>query len=397
MKQSIVYIGDFDFINHNVQSHLVYSNGQIFENLGYEVHYIGMKRRHYKFESFSDGNFYHLPDTLSIRGILFFYKVNDLIRKRLEEIDKTTKIAYVVVYQAPTFSPILYFIHSWCKNHEIKFIANSADLPVFKHGSFFVSSIMYLNWSLMHSIIRRKADGIIAVSSYIDNYFKKKNRPSIVIPPLFDGTTPESVKNLRNIREFVYAGSPFVVTGKKVTPQGMKDRLDFILTLFYELNKRKENFFFKIIGITIEEYLVSVPEHRKLLETLNGKVKFLGLLSHEKVIEQITHSDFMINYRDVNKMTLAGYSTKVVESVSLGTPVIVNDIGDTFRYLSNEMGFILTGNEVDDISILQKACSLPKSRIDNMKVECLKNNPFVKENYIEKMSKFLKDVMEYGN
>ena len=105
----------------------------------------------------------------------------------------------------------------------------------------------------------------------------------------------------------------------------------------------------------------------------------------------------MINYRDVNKMTLAGYSTKVVESVSLGTPVIVNDIGDTFRYLSNEMGFILTGNEVDDISILQKACSLPKSRIDNMKVECLKNNPFVKENYIEKMSKFLKDVMEYGN
>ncbi len=395
MSQSIVYIGDFDFIHHNVQSHLVHSNGQMFEDLGYEVFYLGVNRGCYELKTISDNKYFHLPDTLSISGVFKFNRVKRILLGKLDSINNSSKIQFVVAYQAPTFSPILYSIHSWCVNHNAKFIVNSADLPVFKHGGLLLSSVMYLNWALMHSIIKRKADGIISVSSYINNYFKKGKRPSIVIPPIFDGTVPMFSKSNNECVVFVYAGRPFVVTGKEIKPKGMKDRLDFIVDLFSQFNKCGVSFCFKIIGITKEEYLKSIPNHADILNDLGGKVVFQGKLNHSETISQIASADFMINYRDVNKMTLAGYSTKVVESISIGTPVVVNDIGDTFKYLSEDMGYVLCDSIKKNVSLLKKICHLSKEEICAKKDSCRINNPFVKSHYIDKLRQFLLEVKDY--
>ena len=42
--KTIIYIGDFDLSNKNVQSHLVVSNCLIFQQLGYHVFLIGVNR-----------------------------------------------------------------------------------------------------------------------------------------------------------------------------------------------------------------------------------------------------------------------------------------------------------------------------------------------------------------
>ena len=44
MDSCIVYIGDFDFRNENVQAHLVKNNGKVLNSLGYHIEYIGINR-----------------------------------------------------------------------------------------------------------------------------------------------------------------------------------------------------------------------------------------------------------------------------------------------------------------------------------------------------------------
>jgi hypothetical protein len=40
---------------------------------------------------------------------------------------------------------------------------------------------MNINWNYMHRINKKYADGVISVSRYIDNFYKKDGRPSVII------------------------------------------------------------------------------------------------------------------------------------------------------------------------------------------------------------------------
>ena len=68
---------------------------------------------------------------------------------------------------------------------------------------------MKLNWNYLHSINKKYADGIIAISHFIADYFRKPGRPTIILPPLFDcGQTPSDFTP-NETSSFIYAGTPF--------------------------------------------------------------------------------------------------------------------------------------------------------------------------------------------
>jgi glycosyltransferase involved in cell wall biosynthesis len=397
----VVYIGDFDFRNENVQSFLVRNNGKILNRLGYNVAYIGINTLVSSFNKINklekieieNGNTYlELPTTLSLNGIKRIGDINNVIIRFVESIAAIGSVRYVITYQAPSYSVSLNKIAKWCKKNGVPYVVNCADLPTFVLQPLHRRIVMKLNWDYMHHINKKYGDGLIAVSSFICEYYSNISN-KVVIPPLFDSTYQgRPYFESTNIPSFVYAGTPFKITGKEANPKGMKDRLDIIIDYFIELTKMKVPFYFQIVGIEKEDYIRGVPRHQKQLLN-NPSIFFAGRKSHEETLRIVSKSDFSINYRDVTIMTKAGFSTKIVESVSLGTPVIINDISDSFNYLEDgKTGFLLTGTAEHDIRKLSSLCKLSRMEREALKKETLEKQLFNYEHYIQQMDSFLKAV-----
>ncbi len=373
MNQCIVYIGDFDFRNENVQAHLVKNNGKIFTSLGYRVEYIGMNRNCKTFREINslppysleeEGRYLELPDTLSISGLIQTPKVCKKILERLDEIRKQASVLYVITYQSPTYAIAIEKIAKWCKKNGAYYIVNCADLPIFDLQSPLRKVVMRANWNYMHKIHQKYADGVIAVSQFIRDYYQKPGRKSVVIPPLFhtDSVSPNFVPN--PLPTFIYAGTPFKLTGREAAPEGMKDRLDRVIDLFLHLSSENIPYHFDIVGIIKEDYIAGVPRQAAALKE-EKNIHFLGRRSHKETLQMVKQADFSINYRDENLMTKAGFSTKIVESVSMGTPVIINNISDTFLYLKDGRdSFMLSGNLKKDLETVKGLCAItPEERL----------------------------------
>lgn len=398
-KKCIVYIGDFDLRNENVQAHLVKNNGKILNKLGYSVAYIGMNRDVTDFSQLEsltavdmgENIYLELPNTLNSKGLFNCRMVIKRIITYMDNIAKGFDIEYVISYQAPTYAVILKHITKWCRQNEAKYIVNCADLPMFDSQPFIRRSIMKLNWHQMHKVNNKHADGIIAVSEYISKFYYKENRPTVIIPPLFDEEVFDEFPE-NEAATFLYAGTPFVALDKVVNPKGMKDRLDKVIDLFVELSKRNVKCRFLIVGITKEAYTTCVPRHRATLEN-QTQIEFMGRKPHNETLSILKSADFMINFRDKNIMTEAGLSTKVVESVSVGTPVVMNPIGDTFKYLKDGIsGFTLNDDVTYNVELVKDLCNLSKADRCEIKNNCMKLRLFSLENYQENMISFLQNV-----
>ena len=403
-QRSIVYVGEFDMRNKNVQAHLVLNNGKIFNRLGYSVYYVGTNRNCTSFEDIAELqpldienlNYLELPHTLTTKGVLLFSRVKKRIISYLNDIYSKQDVRYVITYQAPTYAFVLKTIALWCKKRKIPYIVNCADLPIFGSQPLMKRLIMNYNWQKMHTINKRYADGILSVSNYIAKFYERHNRPSAIIPPLFD--EPALVAKtavVNDVPVFLYAGTPFINLGYEIKTTGMKDRLDKIVDLMLEVEKNGMLFRLDIVGISKEDYCVAVPRHKEMLNK-SSQIVFYGKQSHEYTLGKLVDADYMINYRDKNLMTEAGLSTKVVESISVGTPVIMNDIGDTFLYLeSGVSGIKLTGDFYQDVSIVSKLCLINKKDRTKNKNGIKNSNVFSIEKYNPVMKKFLDRVNKY--
>ena len=403
-QKAVVYIGEFDLRNENVQAHLVRNNGKILKKLGYSVFFVGTNRKCSSFDDvgklqpvkIEDGGYLELPHTLTTKGLFLYSQVKRKILSYLNELTSKYELEYIITYQAPTYAFILKSLALWCKERNIPYVVNCADLPVFESQPLIKRLVMGYNWQKMHMINKRYANGVVSVSRYIDNFYKKKNRPSVIIPPLFDEPGLADVKiEENNTPVFLYAGTPFISSAKKIKTKGMKDRLDKIIDLMLEIEKRNVEFQFDIVGISKKEYCACVPRHAEALKNVH-KIVFWGKQSHDYTLKKLLSVDYMINYRDKNLMTEAGLSTKVVESISVGTPVIMNDIGDTFLYLNEGVsGIKLTGNLQNDVDVLSNLCEKSKEKRFENKIASKMSKTFSLEKYMPVMQQFLESVSKY--
>ena len=401
-KGEIAYIGDFDFRNENVQSFLVRNNGKILNGLGYKVHYIGVNRNKSSFSTVceppalkldANNSYLELPHTLNIKGILKIPAICKIIIDYLEKMRTEGNLKYVITYQSPSYSYVVGKVAKWCKNNSIPYIVNCADIPIFKQQPLYRRIIMKPNWDYLHRVNRKYANGIISVSKYIESFYKKDNCKYVIIPPLFDsGVKTHGISKRKKETTFVYAGCPFKSGKGAVDKSAMKDRLDLVIDLFLELQKQNIPFSLKIAGISKADYLIGVPRHKNAL-CEPSSIEFLGRISHEDTVELVADSDFSVSYRDENVMTKAGFPTKVVESISVGTPMIINDISDVQHYLSEGVScFTLGENFLENVEKLRRLCFLPPDKRYNLKLDVMKEKTFDISNYNKKFAVFLNSI-----
>lgn len=360
---------------------------KILLSLGYNVTVYGMGPS-------TDKKFYEIDDFkyISLRGtsqrtinriidrLTWDYKALSDIKKRFDKVD-----VFIIVDDNPIFLKII----ERCYRHlNCVLIHDSVEWyssEEFNAGAF---SIQYLVKNFMNRHSFNKNWNIIAISSYLNNWFSDKVYKTIRIPVIMDinkiEPSYEYGDNSEKIR-IVYAGSP-----------GKKDYLKEIILGFVLLDKKEiESFEFHIIGITYEKLVSVCGIDPKYLEKLKHSVFVHGRLDHQKAIEWVKRADYTILLRDQNlRYAKAGFPTKIVESMMCGTPPICNLSSDLDEYLTDgKNSIIINSCSARDVkNALKKTISICSEKYKSMRSSARETarEYFDYSRYINSFADFLK-------
>lgn len=373
LRKLIIYTGNFDEPECSAAGKRVFGNALILESIGYEVLMIGKKQNgelnhrkqytdHIAFESY--------PQYGQIR----FNRYLDYLTKRIG----SKKPICIIRYGSPATSLFDYFLIRLAHRQGIKVIADVVDWLAADGRNVAFNCIKTVDTFLEKAVFNSMSDGVIAISSYLEKYYTNKVDNVIIIPPVVSKYRSNVAQNQEII--VMYAGSPFRTGGKVKNIHKIKDRLDLAVTAFSELYKMgRINFQFRIFGITKEQYIQAFPDQKILLDSVNTSIEFFGKRPMNEIQNELSRADFSLLFREITRGTTAGFPTKVVESMSCGTPMITTKTSDLADYIDDgQNGFFVDINNNKHLLVqLQRIMSLSIDEKAKLKENCFKNQQFI--------------------
>lgn len=276
------------------------------------------------------------------------------------------------------------FLKRFCKRKHIRLIHDSVEWysqEQFNHGKF---SWGYIRKDLLNRFLIDESCGVIAISSYLYNYFSGKGCTCVRIPIVVSEEDLSGEKKLPDDKVvFTYAGQP-----------GKKDYLHVMLEAFALLpDELLCRAVFNIVGCT-KEQMLAAGINEAVLEKLDKQLVIHGRVSHAEVLRILESTHFTLLMRSpVQRYAKAGFPTKVVESLSCSTPVICNLTSDLGEYLTDSVDSLIAVDCSADAlrKCLETAISLPESERRKMcnQAELTARKYFMYYRYLEKLKELL--------
>lgn len=362
---NIVYVGAFRLPNLDAAAPRVLNNAKALRQLGHNVKFISWGGQYRKSDLCEDGKYrvcgfeYHISEDLPINNTIrerILTKVNRG-KRSIRLLKQISKIDLIIIYNADkSFTNRM--IH-FCKKKHIK-LANDINEWYDNKELHFIDIISnHINMTYTQQKVRNK----IVISSFLNNYYIESN--NILIPPLCD---PDEAKwkcsiNDDRIKEFngvtlIYAGNP-----------AKKDCIHYVINAVNTLATDGAAIRFLILGTTYDMYRKIFPQSSKNIP-LHENIMFLGRVSQDLIPAYYKKADFMVLLRHPNRKSMAGFPTKVAESMTAGIPVITNATSDLPKYVVNgKTGFIVDGYDYDSIlsTLTKSVLTLTKTEIQQMK------------------------------
>lgn len=345
-KKRFLYVGGFQLPDKNAAAHRVVAIAKILNMLDYGVVFLDIdeKRTEYELSPMHMEAGFPTYSQKRPTGVKRWatYVLNPL---HVEEVlDEYTDWIGVIAYNYPAMA--LHKLIKICKKRNIKVYSDCTEWYQPKLSLSVHDIALSLDSFFRMHLVQKRLDGLIAISSYLGNYYKK-HLPVVVVPPLVDKKDRKWIRNIKedgkNELRLSYAGAP----GRT------KDKLDGIIHAVCSCSS--DQIHLDIVGITKKEYVEYYPEDRELLESQVAKrITFRGRIPHLEAIEIVKNSDYTIFYREITKVSMAGFPTKFVESISCKVPVITNETSDLKQYLSeHKNGFLLSTERFEqELSVL---------------------------------------------
>jgi glycosyltransferase involved in cell wall biosynthesis len=372
-KGTIVYLGNIKLPNRNAAAHRVINNSKIFSKLGYEVKIIG-----------TEINNNNHVNTININNSIKYESLNNYknlfnhylsVKKIIGKISSYENVKLIVLYNYPAI-PSFKLLKYYRKLH-IKVIADCTEwYGKFRHNLLLRILKKFDTFARMR-IVNKKLDGLIVISDYLENYYK--NQPIVKIPPLIDINDEKWQLNLSNTHNnlnairLIYFGNP----GED------KDDILLLIKIFIKL----ENIFFlDVYGINISD-LKSIPPKIDL----PNNVRFHGFINHELVLNKVKEASFSVFFRNPNsRVVKAGFPTKLVESITCGTPVITVFKSDYAKYLTSaEVIFI---NDLSPTNVHKELKRVIDDYLHNHRNSNIRKDIFHFDNYINNFTLFFKKI-----
>jgi len=384
MKKKILIIGSFILPDKTASAIRVRGLAHILNDIGYEVYFLGNN-------PYINGN----NDFFYTDGYKCFYnKPNDF--KSYYNIEREIQVIKQL-NDGDLYSIIAYHEHSiklirlnrFCHKHGIKMICDQTEWYSYKRqfkGFFTIKSIDFL---FRHYWVQKKIKNLIVISSYLESYFQKKKMHLARIPNVvfenysYNNKVEISYKQMNgNNINYVYSGS-----------NSKKELLEIGINAFSILRTKSKNIVLHVLGLTKSDFIKRYTKNAQI--SLEGIV-FYGKLERHNALDILSKADFSIILRANERYAKAGFPTKMMESLMVGTPIICNLIGDMKLYLKNNVNCI----EIVNLSIKEtyeaftKSITISKKEIEKMKIMSFKtsNEELNYKYYINKMEKFLSEI-----
>lgn len=349
MNKSILYLGGFELPDRNAAAQRVLANAKLLREMGFDVSFIGVSKDIMRAPKVVDGFLSHpipYPSNTKewMHQVFTFVDVETILEHRPN---------YVILYNFPAVASIR--ILKACHKHGIKVVH---DLTEWESNKRWRPSdiVRKIDINLRMRYCMKKMDGVIAISRYLYEYYKKYVN-TIMMPPTVD-LTEEKWNRKRQLSssdmvKLVYAGSAGF---------GAKDRLDIII----EAVVKHPNMQLDVIGMNEENYVAGYGA----LPATRDNVFFHGRLSHAEAVTAVQNADFQFLIRDSNRKNNAGFPTKFVESMACCTPVIATLTSNIGDYLVNgKNGYVVDETHTLD-NVLDSISKLSLSEIIKMKETC---------------------------
>lgn len=358
----VAYIGPFSFPADGAAARRILGNAYSIHEAGYNVTIVSGQKEITKKEelpsfltvaSTGERTAEHLPAFLK-RAIYFF--MGRKTYKWLEE--QQTKPKYIILYSG--YTPYILWMKHFCKKYDIPLYFDAVEWYQQDGLLKNIISPYQLNIELSMRFLLPKLDGLIVISSYLQNYYGKKLERIIKVPPTLkiNDVIPNLQGKTNNTLKLAYTGTP-----------AKKDSLNEAFEAIDKAVLQGSNITFHLAGIT-ESDVLSYPFYKnRNVSSLPKHICCYGRISHEASINLVKSSDFSILFRVPDRMSSAGFSTKMVESLSVGTPLLANITGDMGNYLVDSENAVLC-NFVDSdqiFSTLLRAYSLNTSEHAEMR------------------------------
>lgn len=255
------------------------------------------------------------------------------MKKYLLKILEKNNINNILINELPIFATII--IKKICREKNISLIADSVEWYSSEQFKLRKLSPSYIKSEIHKRCLIDKNFKVIAISSFLENYFKKRGNQTIRVPFVFDKHTIDfkEKKIKKNKIIYTYAGNP-----------GKKDYLDIMLKGFSLIKKeRLEKIEIRIFGINYNDLLKKCEIKKEILLKLENSLKIYGRVDRKKIIENYVETNYTILLRSSKlRYAQAGFPTKVVESLFYRTPVILNLTSDLKTYIKeSENGLIV--------------------------------------------------------
>lgn len=251
----------------------------------------------------------------------------------------------------------------------------------FKNG---VLNAQYILKNITNTLIMNKRWRVIAISKYLENHFSKICLRTTRIPVILDikSTKYRTEPIARDKTVFAYVGGP-----------GKKDYLHEIIEGFSLLDEEYKNKIeLHIIGITEDQLQKECGIEIETIARCKPFMTAHGRLSHDEAVKWVIGSDYTLLLRDETlRYAKAGFPTKVVESLSMGTPVICNISSDLDDYLINQYNsIIIDGHDSTDV----RDAIIRAGEIDGEKYKLMRQRArYTAENCFD-YSKYTKDIQD---
>ncbi|XJS11011.1 glycosyltransferase [Aerococcaceae bacterium WGS1372] len=232
-----------------------------------------------------------------------------------------------------------------------------------------------------------KSSGIVAISSFLENHYKKLGANVIRIP---------TILNVNNIDFEII--KPFNPNKIKLIFAGNIGGQKELLGPIFEAISIVQNDIeieFNIFGPTKAQVIDNIEMDEEIFNKISKSINMRGRVPQTVILEEVKKSDYMIFMRPERRSSEAGFPTKLAESFSVGTPVISNATGDINKYLINDYnGFLLnTPNPDALVDVLYKISEMKEDKyIQSRKKARLTAEKYFDYNvYTQNMKELLED------
>lgn len=399
-SHNVVYVGVFQFPHLDASAWQVRGIGLSLREAGFSVAFAGMERRGQPEDLQPDGGycfqgFRYYPEKdfgntrLSrLKRAVFTHASGNTTIQRLRAMDLTATRA-VIAYNAPAI--LLWRLKSFCRRRNLALIAQSTEwydpthLPGGALGPFRWDS------ELRMQCLQPRIGRILTSSSYLERYYLDHGCAVIRVPPTLDMQDPFLKQRDPGPRDIaalhlVYAGIP-----------GKKDQIGNALRGMRILRAQGLSVVMDLVGPSREQVVECLEGDGTLLNELGEAVVYHGRVPHRTALELVVKADFSILLRPDQRFAHAGFSGKLVESLSLGVPIIANPTSDIAEYVSDGKEGILLENNTPEafISGVRRLFRMPREQWSEMRSHARRRaaDCFDYRQYIQPLKAFMEQAI----